>query len=530
MPVAKPSKAEVAVLYAEWKLAGSPPIEIFSRRVKNRSPMTVRRCLQKYAKEYGLAQNAEPIVPKTFDKKIRKAPRYVITSAQNATPIHKGFFAALRRYCEAHSAELIVIPIRYRNPTSMWSANDSGDDWWDPAVRPYLNDSRHMLCSNLAVLADIKVQPTATDPISGLESISRGESCIVGHPKVALTVAPAPSHATPKLIVTTGSVTEANYTNTKAGKKGEFHHSLAAVVVELSGKTFHLRHVSAVADGSFIDLDTEYSAKAIKNAPPALAVVMGDTHAWFADKSVLNATFDAADSLVRTVRPAHIVWHDTLDFYSANHHHRGEPFIALAKHNNGYADVEKEVRHAFSLVGKYMAMFKNTKHVFPHSNHDAALYRWVKECDWRSDPRNAVFYLETALYLAKNTAMKGNGASTPDPFKYWGEKLLANPERCNFLTADEAFVLAGVSLGNHGHMGANGARGSLRGVAKQGVKSIVGHSHTPGIYEGGMQVGTTSLLRLGYNKGASSWLHTHAVLYANGKRTLINFINGRYKS
>lgn len=530
MAIAKPSKAEVSLLYVEWKMAGCPPIEAFARNTK-RPPQTVRRWLKHYATEMGLrSKKPEAVKEQTFARVLRKAKRYVIASAQNATPIHKGFFAALRRYCEHHEAELLVIPLRYRNPTSMWSANDSGDDWWDAALLPYLNDTRHMLGENLAVLADIKVQPTAVDPLSGLESVSRGESCVVGHSKVAMTVVPAPSHSTPKVMITTGSVTQPNYTNTKAGKKGEFHHSLAAVVVETGGGLFHLRHLSAVKDGSFIDLDTEYTPTAVRKAPRALALVMGDTHAWFSEPAVLRATFDASDSLVNTVRPQNVVWHDTLDFYSANHHHRGEPFINLAKHLDGFADVAHEVQHAFELVDKYMRKFKDTVHVFPHSNHDAALYRWVKETDWRSDPRNALFYLETALYLAQNTKMKENGASTPDPFKFWGEKLLTNPERCRFLSSDEAFVIAGVDLGNHGHMGSNGARGSLRGLARQGVKSIIGHSHTPGIFEGAMQVGTSSLLRLGYNKGASSWMHTHALLYANGKRTLINFINGKYKA
>lgn len=530
MPVAKPSSAEVSLLYAEWQLAGCPPIEHFARKIK-RPSRSVCRWLKQYAADAGVRNvEKEAVKELVFNREIRKAKRYVITSAQNATPIHKGFFAALRRYCEHHGAELIIIPLRYRNPTSMWSENDTGADWWDPAVLPYLNDTRHMLGKNLAVLADIKIQPTATDPLSGLEGVSRGESCIVGHPKVALTVVPAPSHSTPKMMVTTGSVTQPNYTNSKAGKKGEFHHSLAAVVVETDGALFHLRHLAATKDGAFIDLDKEYTPKAVRKAPPALALVMGDTHAWFADKAVLRATFDADDSLVNTVRPKNIVWHDTLDFYSANHHHRGEPFVNLAKHLDGFADVAREVQHAFALVDKYMQKFKGTVHAFPHSNHDAALYRWVKETDWRSDPRNALFYLETALHLAQNTKMKENGASTPDPFKFWGEKLLKSPKRCRFLSSDEAFVIAGVDLGNHGHMGANGARGSLRGLAKQGVKSIVGHSHTPGIYEGAMQVGTSSMLRLGYNKGASSWLHTHALLYANGKRTLINFIGGKYKA
>jgi hypothetical protein len=76
----------------------------------------------------------------------------------------------------------------------------------------------------------------------------------------------------------------------------------------------------------------------------------------------------------------------------------------------------------------------------------------------------------------------------------------------------------------HGDKGPNGARGSLKNLRGVGVKSIIGHSHSPGISEGCYQVGTSSCLRLDYNAGPSGWLNTHCVLYANGKRSLINII------
>jgi hypothetical protein len=82
----------------------------------------------------------------------------------------------------------------------------------------------------------------------------------------------------------------------------------------------------------------------------------------------------------------------------------------------------------------------------------------------------------------------------------------------------------------HGHLGPNGARGSIRAFGKIGVRSIVGHGHGPGIKDGVMQVGTSSYLRLGYNKGPSSWLHAHGALYQNGKRSLLIIINGRWRA
>src|SRR3974390_3598944 len=49
----------------------------------------------------------EAVAPLVLERDIRKTRRYVITAAQNATPVHKDFLASLLKYCEAKSAELI---------------------------------------------------------------------------------------------------------------------------------------------------------------------------------------------------------------------------------------------------------------------------------------------------------------------------------------------------------------------------------------------------------------------------------------
>src|SRR5690554_4811936 len=77
----------------------------------------------------------DPDVLKSLAKRVRKArgvQRYVITAAQNATPVNKRFFASLLTYCKVRDAQLLVIPYRYKNPTSMWTAAAQDDDWWAP--------------------------------------------------------------------------------------------------------------------------------------------------------------------------------------------------------------------------------------------------------------------------------------------------------------------------------------------------------------------------------------------------------------
>jgi hypothetical protein len=102
--------------------------------------------------------------------------------------------------------------------------------------------------------------------------------------------------------------------------------------------------------------------------------------------------------------------------------------------------------------------------------------------------------------------------------------------RVRFVGDRDDFTLDGVALGFHGHRGTGGARGSRVGFANLGCKSTIGHSHSPGIRDGCYQTGATALLDQGYNRGPSSWMHTHCLQYADGKRTLVSVIRGRFRA
>ncbi len=461
-----------------------------------------------------------------FAIQIPKAKKYIFTAAQNATPIHKKFFMALTSYAKHVGAELIVIPFRYQNPTSVWTTENESQEWWATEVLHYLYDGRFNLNKSLAVLGDIKVTPTAVTPLTGLESVTGERSGIVGHTKIQLVTIPTPQNKLPKIMATTGAVTIKNYTDTKAGKKGEFHHSLGAAMVELTKGGFHLRQISACNDGSFIDLDTAVSATNITKALPAEALVMGDIHADFVDPNVVKATFTDKNSMTNVLKPKRIIYHDLIDFYSRNHHHRNDPITAFAKQQNNMDDVKDEVMRACAFVDKYTP--KNCEAVLVASNHPEAMARWIRETDWRYDPINAEFYLETALAVVRSAKMEEGGTTAVDPFLYWAKKLLKT--QAILLDRTDSYMVKNIECSMHGDQGANGARGTIRTFAKIGAKSIVGHGHSPGISDGCYQTGSSSYLNLSYAKGLSSWLQTHCVIYANGKRSLLNCIDGEYRN
>jgi hypothetical protein len=464
---------------------------------------------------------------KRFTRKLEGARRLIITSAQNATPVHAEFFAALKVAAEAMGAELIVIPLRYKNPTSIWSSKQQDDEWWAPETLPYLHNTRKKLCAHLVLAADVKIQPTAISPLSGFEALTGAESCVIGHPKMQFRSVPAPSGRFPKILSTTGACTKRNYTDTKAGKLGAFHHFLGAVVVEIVGRKFHLRQINADRDdGSFIDLDKRYTVDGVEPAPRALGLVMGDTHARFVDRDVERATFGKG-GIVDVLKPRHLVFHDVFDGYSVNPHHVGDPFIALAKARGALTNVRAEVEHAVKFVADRLPA--DTEAVIVPSNHDDFLSRWVRSTDWRTAGANADFYLETALAMRRSVKMTAQGASYDDPFAHWVDQLKGGAA-IRALRVDESFQLGGVECGMHGHRGPNGVRGTLKNLARIGARVITGHTHTPGIEEGHYQCGTSTPLRLEYTRGPSSWLNTHCVVYANGKRSLITIIDRRWRA
>lgn len=457
-----------------------------------------------------------------FERSLGKVTRFIVTAAQNATPAHKGFLKAIETACNHLNAEPLVVPIRYKNPTSRFPESQANEETWDPAVQPYLFNRRKALNPNLILLGDVKVQPTATHPLTGFEALTHGESGILAHTKLQLRTVPRPQGSYPKLLTTTGACTVSNYTDSKAGALGAFHHTLGACMVEMRGKTFHLRQINAdKRTGEFIDLDQYYGAQVFP-ATPALAIVLGDTHVDAVDPVVVRAT----DEMMSFFKPGVVAWEDVLDGYACNPHHVGNVFNAIAKIQHNRADIEKEINRAFYFIDEHTP--EDALALVVPSNHNDFLTRWIINTDPRTQPGNAKFWARTFLEMAEEIRFDGSGTSYPEPFAMLGRRALAH-RQVRFLERDESFQVAGIELGMHGDKGPNGSRGSIRNLARIGVKSIIGHTHSPGINEGCYQVGTSTRLKLEYTSGPSGWLNTHCIVYANGKRSLLNIIKGEWR-
>lgn len=458
---------------------------------------------------------------------------FVITYAQNATDIEDNFWGSMQGLIKHRNGDLIVQRGRYSNPTRM--KEHEHDLFWDARIEPYAYEGRHDLCPILTLMCDINVRPTAQYPLTGYDSISGGKSCIIGHPKLTRRDIATPQADHPKQMMTTGACTVQNYSNSGVGKKGHFHHTIGALIVEVRGGVFFARQINATKDGSFIDLNTEYLPDGTwREAPRALALSMGDWHDGFTDPDVIRATFEGPDSICGVLRPEQILWDDTLDQYSRNHHHKDNPFIAYAKQFDSVydrGDLRCEVETACENVKHYTAQAVAlaggpVKSVVKSSNHDDALTRYVIDGNWKNDPINARFYLQTADRMLEQTEMARNGAQYPSAFGVWAAELM--PDTL-MLGRRGSYMIGGIECIFHGDIGPNGARGSIMNFSKIGVKTVIAHAHTAGIIGGCYQVGTSTYLDLEYARGPSSWSNTHCAIYGNGKRTLLTIIGGEWK-
>jgi len=429
---------------------------------------------------------------------------FLITSAQNATKVHKQLLTNMESYAEFLDAEILVIPFRYKNPTSVFTRDQETDDWWDSSITDYLTLNRHDLNNRISVLSDVKIQPTATAPLQGLEGMTGDHSCVVGHPRLELKTVPVMDTSKPKIMFTTGAVTKQNYTDSKAGKKGEFHHTFGFAIVEIKDdETFFFRQVSANdRTGEFIDLFYGVKDGVVSEEKNVEAIALGDIHVRHCDPKVTEITFN---NIFPKLQPKKVFIHDIIDSESISHHNLKDPFVQHELELEGRNDLAREIDEMI----EWLKPLESYDTYIVRSNHDEHIDRFLNETDWRKMGtfKNAIPYMEYSL--AKLNGKAKNGV-IPYIINQHYPKM-----KC--LGYDDNISVKGYLMSNHGHLGASGSRGSINQFSRLATKTVTGHSHTIGRVGGAVSVGTSTYLKLRYVKGASTWVQAHGIVNRLGK-------------
>lgn len=457
------------------------------------------------------------VLTKAKSKKLDKGKKtYFITWAQNATPVHPYFWKKLNGYAEFQSAEILVIPGRYKNPTSRWTGSQQNEEWWDSELAETLYANREDFHERVTIVGDVKIQPTAVNPLSGMQSLTGDTTSVFGHPRVHLQSLPVLEGHPKKIMVTTGACTLKNYTDSKAGKKGEFHHTYGFVVLEVDGPNYYIRQVTADEVGSFTDLFWKVNGNTlgevvISDVDRLSAFVAGDIHERWLDREVFNRKRDFMDK----VNPGELIIHDLFDGDSVNHHEEKDPIKKFYRYQEGRHLLRTELQ----AMNKFVTSILKYNPVYVHSNHCDFLDRWIKSMDWKRDLPNSPEYMLYASILLRGEAPKGLIAHILE--KSFGDNITC-------LSTDDSYIINSWETGHHGHIGASGSRGSVNQFAKLNVKLVTAHTHSPSRKDGHLVAGTSTVLRMDYNKGASSWLNADVIIHEDGKaQHLIWMENGK---
>lgn len=448
-----------------------------------------------------------------FARKLGDKQYLLITAAQNATPIHAACFRSMKAYAEFLDADIHVIPFRYKNPTSTFAGLK--EDWWAPTLRPYLDLARHKVSRNLEILSDIKTQPTAAYPLRGLEGVTGGASCIIGHPKMHLQSLPVLEGTHKKILYSTGAITYENYTDSLAGKKGEFHHTLGFIIVEIDGDDFHVRQVPMCDDGSFIDLVFSVSGDSVEVIDECTAITLGDIHVGDHDEDKLRASSDLYNTLI----PKYILLHDVFNGHSVNHHENKSAVSVYRRIQANRHLLKDEIWQMLSWLQGLTEDAPKSKLVVVRSNHDIWIDRYVDSQDWRKDVINADTY---ALCLSKLLSDEAPLGLIP----YFIKEKFGDSIIC--LDRDDSFKPGEYEYAYHMDMGVNGSRGTITQYSRLSTKCIGGDGHHPDRINGALMAGTSTKLRCGYNQGGSSWGHADVIEHVNGKAQHIIF-NEKYQ-
>ncbi len=492
--------------------------------------------------------NSTPLVAPIADARGRK---FIFSGAQNDTEVHKGFWFNLKAYAKKIGAEIAIGPGTYE--TQWWSENNPTARAYDPALKDHLCFGQLEIGETFMFCGQMNIVPTASSPISDLISNSRGRWAVFPHAKRQLRSVPSTDPDVQAVqVMSTGVVTRPKVIPRKAGIKSLFHHVLGAVIVEFDqdGDVF-CRHISADKNGDFYDLDVQVKdGKVVRGKHRVKALTTPDSHEakmgpqnartiWGWDpitgehcRNVLPG-WKNTKSMVEVLNPEVMTYHDFFDNEDRNHHHAKDPMHNYEQAFRGRGVVVNEVDRGLNFL--IQTRHPGTESVVIEANHDIALNRYVIEGRFRMDGINARLGNQLEADLLDRHEVIANCRDTFTKTPNWslletvGRRMKGKAlDGIKWAYDGKSYKIDGIEHGHHGFRGSNGAKGSVIGFARLGVKMTIGDKHSPQI-EDGVYVAGVLELNHGYNKGPSGWAVALVVQQPDGKRQIVTLQKGKWR-
>ncbi len=447
-----------------------------------------------------------------------------------AANVHKRAFSAVLNFCERNDAELVILPMR-----AHVRALFNQPQHYDPILKPYFESFATEYVFNRHVKAiEAQLNPQQVNPLTGLGRI-RGKSdylfnnedekgilnreinrfktsLIVAHSKQNMEVIATGNDTHPRILHSTGAITEPAYLRNRVGMIATEDHVLGGLIVEIDGDRFFIRQVQMDSKtGSFVDLGTRYHSSGKITQERAEAFKMGDIHPGYEDKEVLKAWYEVWEQ----TKPKRIFYEDFFDASSVSHHMEKEN-IKRQGLPDYFKTLDAELHVCEQVLREtFKHAPKDAELIATYSNHPEHLTRYLNEGRYIKDDVN----FATAHRMV---VMSLDGLN---PL----QQYIDPDKRMRWLGANEDYFVEGVQCGAHGHLGVNGARGGYQGLEMAYGNAMLAHSHTPRIIHQTYVVGHSTQKRHGYNNGPSTWIPASGLVYKGGQKQMIMVINGTWR-
>lgn len=465
--------------------------------------------------------------------------RYLVTYAQDDTPVHQAFWTNLKAFASHIHAAIRVCGVTYQK--ALYSDHSTMTAVYAPEVRPFMDFERSHLDarSDVLLVGSANVIPTTANALSGFQTANHGRHVIVPSARIAMEPIPCMLDDEPAFALTTGAVTVPNYVGRAAGQKALHRHTFGALLVEIDvdGYVF-LRQIEAAEDGSFQDLERVATGGTVSTGNSVESIAWGDIHydmldpimslfAWGHDVA-LGRTVRRHGTIIDTYKPRYQYFSDTSDFRPRNHHSLYDPHARARNYANGFDDVGEWLAKASTFIADTRRDFCQS--VIVESNHDAALTRWLRDSSTAVtlDPKNLLLWHRLNADLIESIQTGREINIVEHAMRQMGNL----GDDVHFVGSGQSYRVNGIEYGLHGHDGVNGSRGGSVSYDRSGVKITSMHTHSPRIFGNSYVGGHNNKRRMGYNeKGMTTWAFADVVAYASGARTmLLKAPDGRWRA
>jgi len=436
----------------------------------------------------------------------------IISTIQLSALVNRPFLRNMIAFADEHNVnkiELFVMPGKNKAEGTIATVLME-----NPRIEFLFLDKTGKKLNNNLKLYDTGILASQINPLTGFnKKLHRDYSYLLPSPKVRYMSIPNTSKY-PRFFATTGALTHGNYKmHTAQGRKAELEHEYGFAFIEVkNSRIFNYHPVMALKNGNF-NFNREFYRNGKKEDQQPEALILGDIHVG----DTCMKSMKVSVQMIADLKPKRVVLHDLFNGHSINHHERSNNLSKAQLWKQKMHILEEEVDQCQVFLNDLAYKFPNVQFLVVESNHDLFMKTYISHENFLADGQNSVFSCRLFVEMDK---------CKPQPILQTAMELQGKvAKNVRFLNEDEEYRVKGVGLDYHGHRGMNGARGTSMSFSNNNLMLISAHEHTPKIHPNGMVVGTLTKLKLGYTKGASSWLNANGLLYSSGKYTLLTIIH-----